>query len=118
MYYTVQPGDTLWSIANRFGTTYQSIMEANNLTSPNLQVGQRLFIPTPTPHMPTPIYPHFPPHPPMPPYPMPDGMPGRHLMERVDRLERRVAQLDQRLDRLERRVDRLEQHLPAPRSES
>ena len=44
--YTVQPGDTLFSIATRFGTTIQAIVEANNLANPDaLQVGQQLIIP-------------------------------------------------------------------------
>lgn len=44
--YTVQPGDTLFSIANRFGITSQAIVNANNLTNPDrLSVGQQLIIP-------------------------------------------------------------------------
>jgi LysM repeat protein len=43
--YVVQPGDTLFLIARRFGTTVQAIMSANNLTSTNIYVGQRLRIP-------------------------------------------------------------------------
>lgn len=112
MYYTVQPGDNLWSIANRFGTTIEAIMEANQLTTPNLQVGQRLYIPIPTHHMPSPPFTPMPIHPPVPTFPMPGGMPGIHLLERMERLERRVNQMDQRLDRLERRVSRLEEHHP------
>lgn len=33
--YTVQPGDTLWSIARKYGTTYQKLAEINNLSDPN-----------------------------------------------------------------------------------
>ena len=45
--YTVQRGDTLYSIALRFGVTVQAILSANNLTNANLIfVGQRLTIPT------------------------------------------------------------------------
>ena len=47
--YTVTPGDTLFSIANRFNTTVDLIMEINNLTGANIFVGQRLRIPTTTP---------------------------------------------------------------------
>lgn len=43
--YVVQPGDTLFLIARRFGTTVQALMSANNLTTTNLYVGQRLRIP-------------------------------------------------------------------------
>lgn len=34
--YTVQPGDTLYSIAKLYGSTIQSIIDANNITNPNL----------------------------------------------------------------------------------
>ncbi len=44
--YVVQAGDTLSRIAQRFNTTVQAIVNANNLTNPNqLSVGQRLIIP-------------------------------------------------------------------------
>jgi murein DD-endopeptidase MepM/ murein hydrolase activator NlpD len=44
--YVVQPGDTLFSIALRFGLTASDITAANNLSNPNLIfVGQRLVIP-------------------------------------------------------------------------
>jgi LysM repeat protein len=42
---TVQFGDTLYSIARRYGTCVQQLMQANCLANPNLiRVGQRLFI--------------------------------------------------------------------------
>jgi LysM repeat protein len=45
-YYVVQRGDTLKSIADRFGVTFQQLIQANNLTNPNvIYVGQRLFVP-------------------------------------------------------------------------
>ncbi len=43
--YVVQSGDTLYEIANRFGTTVSALKEANNLTSDTIRVGQVLNIP-------------------------------------------------------------------------
>jgi LysM repeat protein len=48
-YYTVQPNDSLFSIAVRFGTTIEEIMEANDMTDDLLSVGQELLIPVPAP---------------------------------------------------------------------
>ncbi len=45
--YTVRPGDSLWLIARRFGTTVKALMAANGLRSDRLQIGQRLRIPAP-----------------------------------------------------------------------
>jgi LysM repeat protein len=44
--YTVVAGDTLYSIAERFGTTVDEIMAVNGLTSHIIQPGQVLMIPT------------------------------------------------------------------------
>lgn len=45
--YIVKPGDSVWSIAKRFGVTPQSIAIANKIEdSPNLVVGQTIIIPT------------------------------------------------------------------------
>ncbi len=44
--YVVQPGDTLYSIAVRFGVSLQALIEANRIEDPNqLQAGQVLVIP-------------------------------------------------------------------------
>ncbi len=44
-WYTVQAGDSLSSIATRFGTSVAGIVQANNLANPNvITVGQRLWI--------------------------------------------------------------------------
>ena len=44
----VVPGDTLFSIARRYGTTVEELMRLNGLTSPDLQVGQVLKLPAPS----------------------------------------------------------------------
>lgn len=43
--YTVKSGDTLWLLANRYGTTVDAIKRLNGLTSNILQIGQVLRIP-------------------------------------------------------------------------
>jgi LysM repeat protein len=57
--YTVQPGDTLFGLASRAGVSQEQVMQVNCLTSPQLQVGQDLYLPplptpTPTPCLPAP----------------------------------------------------------------
>ncbi len=48
--YVVQPGDILGNIAQRYGISLEALMEANNITDPNLlDVGALLNIPAPTP---------------------------------------------------------------------
>lgn len=43
--YTVRAGDTLWLLANRYGTTVDAIKRLNGLTGDMLQIGQVLRIP-------------------------------------------------------------------------
>lgn len=65
--YVVQPGDTLYRIAVRFGVTVQAIAAANNIYNVNLiTVGQVLTIPGGSGSVPTavpPVYPTAPPPP-------------------------------------------------------
>lgn len=42
--YTVSKGDTLYSIANKFGTTVDKIMQDNDLKTTNLMIGTTLII--------------------------------------------------------------------------
>jgi len=44
--YTVSKGDSLWSVARRFGVTVEELKAANDLTSNLLTLGQVLIIPT------------------------------------------------------------------------
>ncbi len=74
--YIVRAGDTLSQIAARYGTTVAAIVEANNLTNPDLIfVGQVLLIPvseeTPQPPPDCPPCPPTHPSPPSPPTPTP-----------------------------------------------
>ena len=44
--YFVKPGDTLWNIAKKFGSTVEDISRVNGIENPDiLQVGRQLFIP-------------------------------------------------------------------------
>lgn len=47
MQYTVRTGDTLWALAQKFGTTIEEIMEVNpQIKDPNrIYVGQVITIP-------------------------------------------------------------------------
>jgi murein DD-endopeptidase MepM/ murein hydrolase activator NlpD len=63
--YTVVKGDTLFSIARRFGMSVAELQQVNGLTSPNLRIGQALKVkgttsnvpPTPPPPAPRPVPP-------------------------------------------------------------
>jgi LysM repeat protein len=53
--YIVQYGDSLTTIANRYGTTVQAIQAANGFTSTVITPGQVLFVPTVATPVPTPV---------------------------------------------------------------
>lgn len=46
--YIVKKGDSLWSIANQYGTTVNDLKKYNNLTSDSLSIGQIIEIPSST----------------------------------------------------------------------
>jgi LasA protease len=55
--YVVQPGDTIGSIASRFGVTPETIIQLNQLKNPSvLEVGQVLLIPIPESEEPGPNF--------------------------------------------------------------
>lgn len=43
-YYVVKKGDTLWSIARKYGLTVERLKSLNNLTSNNLTIGDSLIV--------------------------------------------------------------------------
>jgi hypothetical protein len=46
--YTVKPGDTLWDLAQRYGTTVQALAKASGIKNPNrLSIGQKITVPAP-----------------------------------------------------------------------
>ncbi|WP_400164051.1 LysM peptidoglycan-binding domain-containing protein [Brevibacillus sp. TJ4] len=96
MNYTVRSGDTLSSIAARFGISVQDLIRANNIPYPYyIYVGQILYVPIATP--------------------TPAPVPTDDFERRLERVERRVDALrsdytavDDRVDELQRRIQRLE----------
>lgn len=51
MWYTVQAGDSIYSISQRFNVPMQQIINANNIQSNNvLYIGQRIYVPIPIRH--------------------------------------------------------------------
>jgi membrane-bound lytic murein transglycosylase D len=47
--YKVRPGDTLWAIAQRFGTTVPTLVAMNNLKQQSVKAGQVLTLPSAVP---------------------------------------------------------------------
>lgn len=43
-YHTVKPGDTLWSLAQKYGVSITSLKSLNKLSNDSLKVGQKLLI--------------------------------------------------------------------------
>lgn len=102
MNYVVQSGDTLNSIAARYGVPVQELIRVNRISPPYyIYVGQTLYIPIPSAG----------PAPGPGPGPFPGAGPeyGGSVERRLDRLTNRVDRLENRMDRLERRVTRLEE---------
>jgi LCP family protein required for cell wall assembly len=59
----VQEGNTLYSLAQRYGTDVETLMGVNCLNTHTIFIGQRLYVPGPgaTPTVPTPFVTHRPP---------------------------------------------------------
>lgn len=53
-FHVVEAGDTLSSIARKYGTTVEVLKEINGLTSDKIKVGQRIFLPAPADATPAP----------------------------------------------------------------
>lgn len=45
MWYSVQPGDTLYGISHRFAVPLQVLVQTNSIYNGILYIGQRLYIP-------------------------------------------------------------------------
>jgi len=46
--HTVEPGDNLWAIAEKYGMTWEELNEFNDLENPRLiRVGQQIVVPVP-----------------------------------------------------------------------
>jgi LysM repeat protein len=44
VYHTVQKGDTLWNISQRYNTTVDAVQKLNNMDSINIKLGQQLRV--------------------------------------------------------------------------
>lgn len=110
MNYVVRAGDTLNSIAARFGVPVQELIRVNNIAYPYyIYVGQTIYIPTATTPAPSTT-------------PIPISDFDRRLTRaeyRIDALRDDYTKLNDRVDRLETRMSRLETRVnnlerPAP----
>lgn len=45
MIYTVEKGDSLWLISQRFGITVPQLIDINNLQNLTIYIGQKLLVP-------------------------------------------------------------------------
>ena len=50
--HTIVAGDSLWKIANDYGTTIKEIQEANGMTDANIFAGKKIMVPTDQPPAP------------------------------------------------------------------
>lgn len=84
-WYTVQPGDTLYTLARRCNTTAAVLARLNGVIDPeNLPIGRRLRLPCPL--RPTPPRPPRPPMPPRPPHDGDDDDDDRYVVQPGDTL--------------------------------
>ncbi|KJB87023.1 hypothetical protein AZ66_15475 [Paenibacillus sp. E194] len=98
--YVVRPGDSLFTIASRYGVPVSSLIQANQLTNTDaVYVGQMLRIPVGGGG----TFP-FPPPPPLPPtQPFPPFPGGGNLEQRVTILEQQVRRLQREVAQLQGR---------------
>lgn len=96
--YTVQYGDTLGRIAQRFNTSVQAIAQANNIVNPNyIYVGQQLVIPDNGNPAPAPTT-----QPPAPTPPPTGSNPATYVVQAGDTLSRIAARFGVSLNALAR----------------
>ncbi|UCZ52158.1 LysM peptidoglycan-binding domain-containing protein [Bacillus shivajii] len=87
MLHTVHPGETLWSIANRYNVSLDALMQVNTIHHPNiLYIGQTLRIP---------IHPQT---------SVKTEPVSEDIALRVSRLEKQVGQLSEQVEFLTRRL--------------